>query len=1220
MKKTRLRVLNIEDSAQDSALLARKLARIGYDLEFKRVDSAASMRAAVQEQEWDIILCDHSMPHFNALAALGILKELNPEIPLIIISGTIGESVAVEAMRAGAHDYLMKDNLARLAPAIERELQEAENHRARRRAEAALRESEDRYRDLVENSQELICTHDLSGKLLSVNPWAARVLGYTPEEMLKRDMRDYLLPEFRSGFDQYLEELKSEGHAQGTMVVQTATGERRIWEYNNTLRTEGVAVPIVRGMAHDVTERKEAERKLKLRESQLAEAQRLASLGSWNWDLETNTLTWSDEHYQILGLDPKSYMPDFQTALITSIHPDDKDLVQTTVESAFKNHQSFDFYYRIIHPERGTRIIHSRGNIVVNRKGEPIRLFGTAQDVTERKEAEERQAQLIAQLEEQRKRLDNIVTSVPGVVWESWQHPNAASQRIDFVSDYVETMLGYKVEEWLAKPNFWLSIMHPVDREETAKAAAADFARGRRTSSQEFRWLSKDGRAIWVQTNAAVIADDENRPVGMRGVTIDISERKRAEEALRESEKRYRLLFANNPLPMWVYDLETLEFLDVNNAAITHYGYSRDEFLSMTIKDIRPQKYVPSLLDHVSQLKSGTGGAGIWQHQKKNGELIDVEITSHQLEFAGTRAVLVLANDVSERVRIQEAQARRAAQVALRADIIAALAERDSTLRSILESCSRALVKYLDAAFARIWTLNQDENALELQASAGIYTHIDGTHARVPVGSLKIGKIAQERRPHITNDIQNDPLLSDVEWARREGMVAFCGYPLVVEDKLVGVMALFARHYMTEDALDSLASVADIISQAIERKRVERALRLSEEQLQQSQKLEAIGILAGGIAHDFNNLLTAITGYSDLTLRRLPEEDPIHRNITEVKKAADRASSLTRQLLAFSRKQVLQPKVLNLNSVVSELEKMLRRLIGEDVQLSVALEPDLGSVKADPGQIEQVLMNLAVNARDAMPHGGKLTIETRNVYLDERYANQHLNVNVGPYVMLAVSDSGIGMDQTTRDHIFEPFFTTKAVGKGTGLGLSTVYGIVNQSGGNIWVYSELGHGTTFKIYLPRVDEGPQEYTRSEETEDIPHGRETILLAEDEDLVRKLAREVLETLGYQVLEATNGGAALLLCERHTEQIHLLITDVVMPEMSGRELSDRLSLLRPDMKVLFMSGYTNNAIVHQGVLEEGAHFIQKPFSPDVLARKVRDVLDGRRGSGPLLADFG
>jgi CheY-like chemotaxis protein len=303
----------------------------------------------------------------------------------------------------------------------------------------------------------------------------------------------------------------------------------------------------------------------------------------------------------------------------------------------------------------------------------------------------------------------------------------------------------------------------------------------------------------------------------------------------------------------------------------------------------------------------------------------------------------------------------------------------------------------------------------------------------------------------------------------------------------------------------------------------------------------------------------------------------------------------------------LQPKVLLLNDVVSELEKMLRRLIGEDIGLRAVLDADLGSVKADPGQIEQIIMNLAVNARDAMPKGGKLTIETRNVSLDEEYAKNHIAVTPGPYVMLAVSDTGMGMDAETQPRIFEPFFTTKEAGKGTGLGLSTVYGIVKQSGGNIWVYSELGRGTTFKIYLPRVDEKATPPERDLATARSAQGSETVLLAEDEEAVRRLALQVLQMNGYRVLEAANGNAALLLCERHTEPIHLLITDVIMPEMSGRELADRLAKLRPEMKVLFMSGYTDNAIVHQGVLDAGANFIQKPFPTDALARKVREVLD-------------
>jgi signal transduction histidine kinase len=458
----------------------------------------------------------------------------------------------------------------------------------------------------------------------------------------------------------------------------------------------------------------------------------------------------------------------------------------------------------------------------------------------------------------------------------------------------------------------------------------------------------------------------------------------------------------------------------------------------MTIKDIRREEDVPALLENVSNAKSGIKAAGSWKHRKKDGGEIEVEITSHPLFFDGRNAKLVLAKDITER------------------------------------------------------------------------------------------------------------------------------------------------------------------------RRAEQAMRETEAQLRQSQKLEGIGQLAGGIAHDFNNLLTVINGFSALAMKGLPAEDPLRDNLEEIKKAGDRAASLTRQLLAFSRKQVLQPEILNLDSVVAEMEKMLRRVIGENIDLRAVLEPELGNVKADPGQIEQIILNLVVNARDSMPGGGKVTIETDNVYLDEEYANNHVGARPGHYVMLAVSDTGTGMDEETQARIFEPFFTTKELGKGTGLGLSTIYGIVKQSGGNIWVYSEVGRGTTFKIYLPRVDAEAQQYKHISATEEALSGTETILLVEDEQMVLKLARQILATQGYRVLEAKNGEAALRMCAHDQGPIDLLLTDVIMPEMSGPELAERLHRLRPELRVLFMSGYTDDAIVHHGVLEEGANFIQKPFAPDVLARKVRQIL--------------
>jgi len=390
-----------------------------------------------------------------------------------------------------------------------------------------------------------------------------------------------------------------------------------------------------------------------------------------------------------------------------------------------------------------------------------------------------------------------------------------------------------------------------------------------------------------------------------------------------------------------------------------------------------------------------------------------------------------------------------------------------------------------------------------------------------------------------------------------------------------------------------------------ERLRAEEALRESEEHLRQSQKIEAVGRLAGGVAHDFNNLLTAILGYSQLLRSSLRPEDPRHHSAEEIQRAAERAAGLTRQLLAFSRKQVLEPKVVSLNGVVVDMLEMLRRLIGEHIELVTVLAPDLGQVRADPSQVEQVILNLALNARDAMPEGGRLVIATAEMEHHEDSPADHEGLDAGRYVTLSVQDSGVGMDEETRQRIFEPFFTTKEVGKGTGLGLATVYGIVKQSGGYIWVESEPGTGARFTISLPRVDaevplDGPAPPQGA-------NGRETILLVEDEERVRTLVSAVLARRGYHVIEASHGAQAIDEASRLPGPLHLLIADVVMPGMSGRELAERLATVRPEMRVLYVSGYTDDAIVRHGVVGAGAAFLQKPFELDSLVGKVREVLD-------------
>ena len=393
-----------------------------------------------------------------------------------------------------------------------------------------------------------------------------------------------------------------------------------------------------------------------------------------------------------------------------------------------------------------------------------------------------------------------------------------------------------------------------------------------------------------------------------------------------------------------------------------------------------------------------------------------------------------------------------------------------------------------------------------------------------------------------------------------------------------------------------------------EKKQATAEMLALQEQLRQSQKMEAIGRLAGGIAHDFNNLLTVISGYSQLSLIKFQEGNPLRENLLEIQRATERAAALTRQLLAFGRRQILDMRLIDLNLIVQELDRMLRRVIGEDIELVTLLEKGLWRIKSDPSQIEQVILNLAVNARDAMPKGGRLTIETSNTELNQEYARSHIGVKPGPYVKLFIKDTGVGMSLEVMERAFEPFFTTKEKGKGTGLGLSTVYGIVKQSGGNIWVHSEIGRGTAFEIYLPRTDEIKETFKPIPSSPQRLQGSETILLVEDEEAVRILARKTLQNYGYHTLEAANGEEVLKVVKEHDKKIHLLVTDVVMPGMSGREVADHLLLLYPEIKVLYISGYTDSAIVHHGILEPETALLLKPFKPEALASKVREVLEG------------
>ena len=784
-----------------------------------------------------------------------------------------------------------------------------------------------------------------------------------------------------------------------------------------------------------------------------------------------------------------------------------------------------------------------------------------------------------------------------------------------------EKTLGWSTAELLATPA--LELVHPDDVRSVLAIRQQILDAGGPLFSYECRYRCKDGSYRILLWTATTVPEEQVTYSSGR----DITERRKAEDDLRASESRFRMLFESSPLPKWLYDVQTLRFLEVNEAALRAYGYSREEFLRMTIRDIRGPEEMGRLERAAADTTLGAADHGVWVHRGRDGVPMNVAIRGETFLLDGRLARLVVAQDITQRLRQEEQQRKltvelqhqlaertHAEQLLLARGRIAALAAEaglvlttGGSIAEVSQRCADAMVTHLSAVTACIWTLRGDEPALELQTTAG--AEGDPCHARVRIGETVVGRIAQQRAPWHNNDLPGDPRFSDWAWASRHGVVAFAGYPLLVEDRLVGVMALYSRHAFSALEIDGLGSIAHSIAVGIRRKLAEATQAQLEGQLRQAQKMEAIGSLAGGIAHDFNNLLSVILSYARLLADDLAEGNPMRADLEEIRSAGERASSLTRQLLAFSRQQVLQPHVVDLNGTISGMDQLLRRVIGEDVEFVTVPSPVPATVHVDPGQIEQVIMNLVVNARDAMPSGGKLTLETALVALDDRYAASHPGAVAGPHVMLAVSDTGIGMDAATQARVFEPFFTTKAPGKGTGLGLSTVFGIVRQSAGTIWLYSEPGQGTTFKIYLPVAEQGMADVAAapSPAARNL-RGNETILLVEDDAQVRNLGRTVLQRNGYTVIEARGGTEALELFSRRPE-IDLLLTDVVMPQMGGAQVAARLLEVRPGLKVLYMSGYTDNAVVLHGVLHSSVAFLQKPLTPEVLLAKVRDVLDTR-----------
>lgn len=894
MKK--LRILNVEDSEDDSLLLLRHLKKSGYEVYWERVDSVEGMKSALTQKEWDLIISDYQMPNLNGLIALQTLKESGLDIPFIVISGTIGEDIAIQAMIAGVNDYLMKDNLGRLSPAIERELQEAANRKARREAEKSLQES--------------------------------------------------------------------------TKRLQLALSA--------------------------------------------------AGMGVWEWNPQTNTVYWSPECYEI------TKVADFDgtfEGFTKIVHPEDISVLMNSVKDSFENKKSMLADFRIINPQGEIRWLSNFGHIEYSEDVIPLRFIGIVKDITERKIAE-------ARILESEEKFRALVEATTQYVWTADSRLN-----IDEFPDWWTELTGQKPNK--INRIGWIEVIHPDDRQ-PAKEILKTAVSQKKAFNSVLRIFVKTGEYRYFAVRGVPVFTPEGNLSRWICAMSDITERKVSEEDLRQSEQRFRSLVSATTQIVWTADPNGSIL-----TAHTPYGESIAE-ADNNITDEWVDKIHPD--DKARVLK----------------------------EFSSA-----IKNKTNYRCEYQ--------------------------------------MLYADNQY----------------------------HYFIARGMPIFEKTGEVR-----------------EW--------------------IGTLT---------DVTDSKLAEAELVKK--------------EEQLRQAQKLESVGRLAGGIAHDFNNMLTVINGYSDLVIRSLSIDNPLRPKIEEIRMAGKRSSEITNQLLAFSRRQILKTSLIDLNQVISDTNIIINRLIGEDIQVIEELSPDLDQIIADAGQLSQIIMNLVINSRDAMPQGGNITINTSNISLDEEFVNQNVGAVVGDFVLLKISDTGHGMDEKIKSHIFEPFFTTKEIGQGTGLGLSTVYGIVKQFGGFLTVWSEPGCGTTVDIYLPVLKEEVSNSEKQIKSDGLFHGTETILLVEDEELVRKLSRQILEKVGYKVIEAENGNKALSLTEKENHKIDLLITDVVMPKMSGRELADHLANVCP--RVLFTSGYTDDNVLKHGISNVNFNFLQKPYTLDEFTRKVREVLD-------------
>jgi PAS domain S-box-containing protein len=1163
----RLHILHLEDEPDFAELVCSLLAADGLDAEIKRVSGREGFQTALNMETFDVIISDYHTPSFTGLEALAIARQKCPGTPFILVSGTIGELAAIESLKAGATDYVLKQHSERLPSAVRRAVKEAEERARLRDAETKLIRREKYFRTLTENSLDVLCILSRDGNFLYTSPSIMRVLGYAPEELrgenafehVHSDDLPHALKMFQSALDHPERPIKIQ------FRYQSKDGAWRHLEMIGQNRLEDPDIAGIVANCRDVTERWHAEEDLRGSEKQYRLLFQDNPNPMWVFDLESLAFL----EVNAAAIHHYGYSrSEFLAMGLMDIRPPEK--------GGYPKTMPLDTTARILvwqHRRKNGSLIDVEMIWSPMAFRERFAALAMATDVTERRNVEQRNA-VFSKLSH---RL-SAATSAPEAAMIICDAADALFKWGDFALDLydvgrdevysllnITTVGGQRVE---VPPSQQPKTVNALIRRVISKGAEliSPPEAGEYSAATMIAPVRKGERVIGlllIQNHlpGAYTKNDLEMFQTLADQCSGALERVQTREQLRESEKRFRDLFDNSPDAIFVEGLDGT-VLDVNFAACVLHGLTREQLIGRNaLNDLIPSHRREDARRDFQKLASGKLAWVEGESQTSDGRSTPVEVRAGRVEYDGKPALLLHVRDITD---------RRTTETALQSSEVLFRSVWENSVDGMRLTDENGIIVAINDAYCRL--VGMEAGALEGKPFTIVYAESEDreTLFRQLQEHFSIRADRRKTRQHYTLHNGHAVVLEITD-----SFIEVQGRPLLL-------MSLFR----------------DVTTQ-----------RRLEEQLRQSQKMEAIGQLAGGVAHDFNNILTVIHGHASLLLMS-DLDDTATRSAQQITQAAERAAGLTRQLLTFSRRQLIQPKKLDMNKTVGNMTDMLGRILGEDVSLQLNYSQSPATVEADAGMMEQVLLNLAVNARDAMPRGGQLAVRISIVDVNEDHIRRHPEARAGRFVCVSKSDTGCGIPPENISRIFEPFFTTKDIGKGTGLGLATVYGIVKQHQGWIEVESTVGRGTTFRIYIPYIGASQAETEKPATQIIVRGGSETILLVEDEKPVRELVARILQKHGYKILQAATGAEAVEVWGQFKNEIVLLLTDLIMPgDMNGRELAEKLWLEQPGLKVIFTSGYSADIVGKDFKLEAELNFLQKPYHPQTLALAVRRCLDGK-----------